>query len=122
MYLIYKEVHNKSYQTILKEDLSGVRGVLFQGAVGALELVPLGELGEGVPGDDVAAHQLHRGVGVRDLLPQDGTREHRVEPEQLILLCRPVCLLVELQTIHRFKQSWRRPLLGHKDTIVRRKL
>ena len=107
MYLIYKEVHNKSYQTILKEDLSGVRGVLFQGAVGALELVPLGELGEGVPGDDVSAHQLHRGVGVRDLLPQDGTREHRVEPEQLILLCRSVCLLVELQTIHRFKQSWR---------------
>ena len=85
--LIYKEVHNKSYQTILKEDLSGVRRVLFQGAVGALELVTLGELGEGVSGDDVAAHKLHRGVGVRDLLPQDGTREHRVEPEQLILFC-----------------------------------
>ena len=83
------EVHNKSYQTILKEDLSGVRRVLFQGAVGALELVTLGELGEGVSGDDVAAHKLHRGVGVRDLLPQDGTREHRVEPEQLILICRP---------------------------------
>ena len=56
MYLIYIEVHNKSYQIILKEDLSGVRRVLFQGAVGALELVSLGELGEGVSGDDVAAH------------------------------------------------------------------
>ena len=79
------EVHNTSYQTILKEDLSGVRRVLFHGAVGALELVTLGELGEGVSGDDVAAHQLHRGVVVSDLLPQDGAREHRVEPGTTII-------------------------------------
>ena len=50
--------------------------------------MPLGELGEGVPGDDVAAHQLHRGVVVSDLLPQDGTREHRVESGMTIIELR----------------------------------
>ena len=65
----------------------------------------LGELGEGVPGDDVTTHHLHRGIVVSDLLPQDGTGEHRVEPGETITVKQEtvfkninikVCLFIDL--------------------------
>ena len=55
-------------------DNLGVARVLLDGAVGALQLVPRSQLGEGVSGDTVATHQPHRRVRVGGL---------EIEKEQL---------------------------------------
>lgn len=46
-------------------------------------LPSVGEFVKGVFGDDVTADELHGWVTLRRLLPQDGTRKHRVIPALL---------------------------------------
>ena len=46
-------------------------------------LSSIGELVQGVSGDDVAADELHRRVALRGLLPQDGAGKHGVVPTLL---------------------------------------
>ncbi len=58
--------------------MSRVAWILFYGAVRTLELVSGGQLAERVPGDAMAAHQAHRRVAVRRLLPEDGAGEDGV--------------------------------------------
>ena len=43
----------------------------------------LGELGQGISGDDVSTDQLHRRIVIGDLLTEDGTRKHGVEPDKI---------------------------------------
>ena len=52
----------------------------------------LGELGQGISGDDVTTDQLHWRIVVSDLLTEDGTRKHRVEPEMKWFLEKDVYL------------------------------
>ena len=53
----------------------------------------LGELGQGISGDDVTTDQLHWRIVIGDLLTEDGTRKHRVEPEMKCFAMKDVYLL-----------------------------
>ena len=86
-------------------------------AVRTLELVPLCQLGQGIPGDDMATDQLHGRVVIRHLLPQDRAGKHRVVATvtaqlylygQLILGipdCRDLSLLHHLLDVEEGRES-----------------